>query len=63
MDLIPDFVHLNEGHSVFAMFRRIKYYIETLNLNYDDAYAKCYKSSLFTTHTPVIHGNETFEID
>ena len=55
--------HLNEGHSAFLCFERIKNYMKLMNVSYEDAKAKCYFSNIFTTHTPVPAGIDIFQKD
>jgi len=55
--------HLNEGHSAFLCFERIKNYMKKHNTGYDEAKEKCYYSNIFTTHTPVPAGIDIFSKD
>ncbi|MBK9330944.1 MAG: alpha-glucan family phosphorylase [Ignavibacteria bacterium] len=55
--------HLNEGHSAFLCFERIRDKMKTDNISYEDAKAKCYGSNIFTTHTPVPAGIDIFTKD
>jgi starch phosphorylase len=55
--------HLNEGHSAFLCFERIRNQMRLKNLNYKNAKAACYNSNIFTTHTPVPAGIDIFERD
>ncbi|MBK8981847.1 MAG: alpha-glucan family phosphorylase [Ignavibacteria bacterium] len=52
--------HLNEGHSAFLCFERIRDKMKTENISYEEAKAKCYGSNIFTTHTPVPAGIDIF---
>lgn len=52
--------HLNEGHSAFLCFERIKNHMKSKNLSYEDAKSVCYYSNIFTTHTPVPAGIDIF---
>jgi glycogen phosphorylase len=52
-------LHLNEGHTVFAILERIREYIET-GLNFDEAFERARSTTVFTTHTPVPAGNDVF---
>jgi starch phosphorylase len=58
----PSVWHLNEGHSAFVCFERIQAQVAGSGASFVDAVARCAKSSVFTTHTPVPAGNETFEL-
>lgn len=53
--------HLNEGHSAFLCFERIRNYMKKNNTGYYEAKARCYQSNIFTTHTPVPAGIDIFE--
>ena len=59
--LFPDVLHINEGHASLAFFERIKIMMKKYGINYEKAYELNKKTSVFTTHTPVVHGNEEFE--
>lgn len=52
--------HLNEGHSAFLCFERIKNCMKKFNISYSEAKKKCYNSNIFTTHTPVPAGIDIF---
>ncbi|HAY32716.1 MAG TPA: alpha-glucan family phosphorylase [Ignavibacteria bacterium] len=52
--------HLNEGHSAFLCFERIRDKMKTDNISYEEAKAKSYGSNIFTTHTPVPAGIDIF---
>jgi glycogen phosphorylase len=52
--------HINEGHSAFLCFERIKNCMKKYNIAYKDAKAICYYSNIFTTHTPVPAGIDIF---
>jgi len=55
-----DVVHMNEGHSSFAIFERTRLMMEKEGLSFDEALEVTRKTSLFTTHTPVPAGNDEF---
>ena len=56
----PSVFHINEGHAAFALLERTKNYMEKYNLSFEQAKFITKNSSVFTTHTPVPAGNETF---
>lgn len=57
----PAVYHMNEGHSLFLQLERLRMLVQDSGLSLDEA-VQCVKaSSVFTTHTPVPAGNETFE--
>jgi phosphorylase/glycogen(starch) synthase len=57
----PDVFHSNEGHSAFIGLERMKYLIENEHLTYGVAKEVVRASTLFTTHTPVPAGHDSFE--
>ena len=56
----PSVYHLNEGHCGFALFERIRRFIEK-GLDFQEAREAVKATSVFTTHTPVPAGNEEFD--
>ena len=63
MGLKPTVCHVNEGHSAFLLFERIRQLMKGRGLSYAEAREIVWASSAFTTHTPVMAGNEYFEFD
>jgi glycogen phosphorylase len=63
MGIKPTVFHVNEGHSAFLLFERIRHLMETRGLAYLEAREVVWASSVFTTHTPVIAGNEHFDFE
>ena len=61
MGIKPTVYHINEGHSAFLLFQRIIEIMQEKNLNFAQAREIVWASSVFTTHTPVIAGNEHFD--
>lgn len=57
----PAVYHLNEGHSMFLLLERIKNLIETEKLTFQEAVQAVWPTTVFTSHTPVPAGNETFD--
>lgn len=57
-----DVYHFNEGHAIFAGFELIK---EKKDRGYNpyDAWIESRKQIVFTTHTPVLEGNEFHGLD
>ncbi len=53
--------HMNEGHAAFLGLERIARAMRR-GLSYDEAHELVRRTSVFTTHTPVPAGNETFEL-
>jgi alpha-glucan phosphorylase-like protein len=60
MGLKPDLYHLNEGHAAFLGLERIRNYMKTKGLTYEEALEIVRATQLFTTHTPVPAGHDTF---
>lgn len=60
LGLEPDAIHVNEGHSAFALFERALQFAEKYSLGIEEALELTGKSAIFTTHTPVAAGNDEF---
>ncbi len=63
LNLAPDIFHLNEGHAAFACLERLRRLIEDEVLEYHTAVEVIRATTLFTTHTPVPAGHDTFSED
>ena len=61
MGITPTVYHINEGHSAFLLFQRIIDFMRNEKLTFGQACEKVWATSVFTTHTPVIAGNEHFD--
>ncbi len=59
LDIQPDVYHLNEGHAAFIGLERLKNYVQK-GLSHEQATEVIRSSSLFTTHTPVPAGHDSF---
>ncbi|MCD2347315.1 alpha-glucan family phosphorylase [Clostridium guangxiense] len=57
-----DVYHFNEGHALFAGFELIKEKMDS-GLSFDAAVEKSKNEIVFTTHTPIVQGNESHTID
>lgn len=55
-----DLYHFNEGHAVFAGFELIREKL-ALGMDFPDALTAIRQEIIFTTHTPVLAGNETHD--
>ncbi len=53
--------HCNEGHAAFIGIERVKNLIQEEGLSYEEAYEVVRSGSLFTTHTPVPAGHDSFD--
>jgi starch phosphorylase len=60
MGIDPSVVHLNEGHAAFASLELARGQVAT-GAALDDALASARARTVFTTHTPVPAGNDTYE--
>ena len=63
MGIHPSVYHVNEGHSAFLLLERIRHLMHSRGLSFKEAREVVWSSSVFTTHTPVIAGNEHFDFD
>jgi starch phosphorylase len=59
--LTPTVIHMNEGHSAFSALERIALLRKDFGLSFDAAREVVQASTVFTTHTPVPAGNDTFD--
>lgn len=55
-----DIYHCNEGHAAFTGLERLREYVSDKNLSFAEAMEAVRASSLFTTHTPVPAGHDSF---
>ncbi len=56
----PDVFHMNEGHSAFLALERIRLNIMQKKLDFYSALQVVAAANVFTTHTPVPAGNDSF---
>src|SRR6266853_494861 len=63
MGITPGVLHLNEGHSVFAVLEAIRDRVYDEGIGFDEAAARVSRQSVFTTHTPVPAGHDRFNGD
>lgn len=54
--------HFNEGHAVFAGFEILKEKMDS-GMNFKTALVAAKKEIVFTTHTPIVEGNESHYVD
>jgi starch phosphorylase len=59
----PAVCHLNEGHSAFLALERVRRLMKLEKLPFEVAFEVVRSSNVFTTHTPVPAGNDTFPPD
>jgi glycogen phosphorylase len=60
LGIAPSIFHMNEGHSAFLALERIRTLLENSPLTFDEARQEVMATSVFTTHTPVPAGIDTF---
>ncbi len=59
----PDIYHCNEGHAALIGIERIRILVQEKHLTYAEAKEIVRASTLFTTHTPVPAGHDSFHQD
>ena len=60
LNINPDIYHCNEGHSAFSVIERLVGLIQNNKLSFEEAVEVVRSTTLFTTHTPVPAGHDTF---
>jgi starch phosphorylase len=60
MGIAPGVLHLNEGHSGFAVIEAIRDRIQEEGIGFDEASRRVAREVVFTTHTPVPAGHDRF---
>ncbi len=63
MKIKPDVYHCNEGHSAFIGIERLHRLVKERKLSFNQAVEVVRSSTLFTTHTPVPAGHDSFTED
>jgi starch phosphorylase len=63
MGVSPGVLHLNEGHSGFAVFEAIRDRMHEEGMDFDTAANHIPREVIFTTHTPVAAGHDRFNPD
>ena len=63
MGITPGVLHLNEGHSGFAVFEAIRDRMVEEGLSFSQAASLIPREVVFTTHTPVPAGHDRFGAD
>jgi len=58
-----DICHLNEGHAAFVTLERARHFMEQQQTDFWDALWATRPGNVFTTHTPVAAGFDTFQRD
>ena len=60
MGITPGVLHLNEGHSAFAVLEAIRDRMQQEGLAFDKALHRVAREVVFTTHTPLPAGHDRF---
>jgi starch phosphorylase len=60
LGLSPAVYHMNEGHSAFLSLERVSQLIQDRGLSFAEAREAASAGLVFTTHTPVIAGHDSF---
>jgi glycogen phosphorylase len=63
MGITPGVLHLNEGHSGFAVLEAVRSRMEEEGVAFDQACSHVSREVVFTTHTPVPAGHDRFNSD
>jgi starch phosphorylase len=63
MGITPGVLHLNEGHSAFAVLEAIRTCMKEEGIAFDGAVPQVSREVVFTTHTPVPAGHDRFDAD
>jgi len=63
LGITPGVLHLNEGHSGFAVLEAVRMRMEEEGIGFDKAVPRVSREVVFTTHTPVPAGHDRFEAD
>jgi len=58
--ITPGVLHLNEGHSGFAVLEAIRNRMQDEGISFDQAMPRVSREVVFTTHTPVPAGHDRF---
>jgi starch phosphorylase len=63
LGITPGVLHLNEGHSSFALLEAILNRMRDEGLGFEEAGARVSREAVFTTHTPLPAGHDRFAAD
>ena len=56
-------LHLNEGHPAFALFERVREFMQSDGMSLSEAVQRVRKTSVFTTHTPLQAGTDVYDFN
>jgi len=62
MGITPGVLHLNEGHSGFAVLEALRQRMEEEGIGFEQARSHVVREIVFTTHTPVPAGHDRFSV-
>ena len=60
LEIFPGVLHLNEGHSAFAILEEVRRIMADDDIPFEQALALVSRYTVFTTHTPVSAGHDRF---
>ncbi|UCG07001.1 MAG: alpha-glucan family phosphorylase [Desulfobacterales bacterium] len=60
LNVFPGVLHLNEGHSAFAILEEVRRIVQDDGISFDRALRRVALYTIFTTHTPVPAGHDRF---
>jgi starch phosphorylase len=63
MGITPGVLHLNEGHSSFAVLEAVRARMDEEGIGFDESVRRVSREVVFTTHTPVPAGHDRFHPD
>jgi glycogen phosphorylase len=63
MGITPGVLHLNEGHSGFAVLEALRLRMQEEGISFESAVPRVSPEVVFTTHTPVPAGHDRFNAD
>jgi glycogen phosphorylase len=63
LNIFPGVLHLNEGHSAFAILEEVRRIMQDDGISFERARRRVSLSTVFTTHTPVEAGHDRFAPD
>jgi starch phosphorylase len=63
LGIVPGVLHLNEGHSAFAVLEAVRHCMEREGVDFETAVRQVARRTVFTTHTPVPAGHDRFPPD
>ncbi len=61
LGISPGVLHLNEGHSAFAVLEAVRMGMEEEGISFEAAVPRVSREVVFTTHTPVPAGHDRFD--